>query len=239
MTPPITDEQIYNCKERLKTDVFSEPFLQHLMETINTALTEPAPDDKNTLMMLLIGPEDSGIKDLVNVCIDKELPIRYIENPADYTRILKEYEKVSLVETLFCMPKDGMYDTGEFRYASKEDEIQYQPVVETILGQDEIYGDFTSPTRLGTDALCTYIQHMYNLYRNFNKIFDRMLAYEMITAKSQDNRYLKIQTNHPDVTSKDGFISRQCMISHFIREEQEYAQELTSLIMCFLSNLLL
>ena len=49
MTPPITDEQICDCKERLKIDVFSEPFFQHLMETINATLTEPAPDDKNTL----------------------------------------------------------------------------------------------------------------------------------------------------------------------------------------------
>lgn len=249
--PIIPNECLSAITDKLKTDIFNEPLFASMHEAYMGVISRNYhvnlyPKTNRPLSIFLVGPDSSGVKDLHRIGTEAGMANLYYIEPESYVANLKLYQKSYQVETIFCSPIDGTDKNGDFIYAFEEEQNAFEPIVNLMTDDNDIYGDFITlnsqiPEHAHTpEEILNYLTHMDNMYANCNKVFDILIEKDIIQSKPNDKNLLKINPRHSEEEPQtDNYVNRQCIISSFIREKCEYAQEFMTLVGCFFSNILI
>lgn len=237
--PILSDESYDSLKEKLESTLKNWGLLP----------------EKNIqdVIFLLLGSEDSGIDELITTLKKNDWNV-ITENSTDnyddiqaiyatpkhYFETMKDLEeKGFLIETIFCVPEHGMDENNRFIWSSEEDKNAFEPILENLTDTEGKAYDFLRIRAINedlgknrTENIAEYMQHTQNIYRNFNKILDRMLDNGLIFTTNDNRNHIKIRREN----DPNAYIHRQALISNLVRESDEMAGELMQLILYYLSN---
>lgn len=227
---------------------------QRFSETLENWGMLPKKNKEKDVIFLFMGPKDSGIAEFTeklrdkgwNVITDTELDDTemtgidaIVSSPENYFDMVKDLKAKNIPsETVFFPPEHGENEDGDYIWSSTEEKEAFEPVLDDLTDSEDIAYDhillLSKTEDLGKDRMenvILFIEQTRRVYRNFNRILDDMLEKDMISCKNGNKADIKIQNS--DETVK--YVTRQTLISNFIRQSNESAQTISQLLLYYMA----